>query len=359
MNMKARLNYYLQFSSIVVLIFITHYNDQDYQEQLFFSSLYILFFSSFMSTVTDFVYQRFLHHKSYFLNILKLFLFISIFIALLLTSIKYLEYINDENIQKLYGSFFTFTDKTGAWINFYQDQIVNNSFCFLGFSYFYLLDRNKRLLSDLNQTKIELTSIRILNKESILQSLQNQINPHFLFNSLNSIAGLIHDDKMKAKQMSSYLKTFFRNVTDTNEMFCSISEELKLVKLYLNIEKIRFNKRLVLEYDIDESVLNYKIPRLLIQPLVENAIKHGISPYQKRGKLSVIIIHENENILIKINDSGEHFSSHSKGYGLKNIKKRLQHFYGNKHRFSIENNSDGTVVTLTLPYQINLESPKN
>jgi signal transduction histidine kinase len=351
--MKFRINYYLQFSVIVMLIFISHSNEEHFKKELLenFGLLKIFIFSTFMSLSVDFIYQKWLNSQSKIKNDLKLILFVSIFVGIILILVKYLEYHSEPQFQALYQGYFAFIEDTGAWNDFFQEQITNNSFAFLGYHYFYFLDRQKKKAKALEEKKLDIERVKELNKESYLLSLQNQVNPHFLFNSLNSVAGLIHDDPNKAVIMSNYLQSFFKLVhKHSSDSYSSIKEEIELIKFYLKIEGIRFENRLETHFLVDPTSFECKIPRLLLQPLVENAIKHGISPYQKKGFIKVSISRKNDNkIEILIHDSGTTFKEGNEGYGLKNVRKRLEYYYYKRSSLNILDSETGTIVRINIP----------
>lgn len=179
----------------------------------------------------------------------------------------------------------------------------------------------------------EEANLKALVREAELNILKAQINPHFLFNTLNSISFLIQKDTIKAREMLIRLSDFMRYSLKTrdNEM-TSLGQELENVNRYIEIEKIRFDSRLVYEQSVEENLTQWKVPAMILQPLLENAIKHGvyessdpviihlsISKYEDK----LIIEIENNFPENKINSSGE-------GIGLKNIRERLKIIYDNK-----------------------------
>jgi sensor histidine kinase YesM len=180
--------------------------------------------------------------------------------------------------------------------------------------------------------------------------LEAKINPHFLYNSLNSIAGLIHEKPDKAEEMTIQLSKLFRYTTGrTEENFHTIEDELEIIKAYLAIEQVRFGKRLSYSIDCDKTVLSHKIPRFLLQPLVENAIKHGISKIAHAGEIKVEIKQINETISIKIHDNGPDFSEAvGGGFGLRSIKEKLNIVYAEKAIFEVKNEPEKAVI-ITIP----------
>ncbi len=193
------------------------------------------------------------------------------------------------------------------------------------------------------------SELEILKARADLEALQSKINPHFLFNSLNSIAGLANIAPEKVESAILKLAELFRSVIKENDVFSSIGEEIRLLENYLDLEKIRFGKRLTYTIDVNEELNSLRIPPLLIQPLIENAIKHGIEPKAEGGAISISIFKNGGKNIIVVKDDGVGFTGDiSHGYGLTNIQKRLENLYSNKYSFDIES-ENGTKVTITIP----------
>ena len=192
-------------------------------------------------------------------------------------------------------------------------------------------------------------------KDIALNNLKSQLNPHFIFNGLNSIRALVDDDPEKAKQAITQLSGILRTSLKTDEKkLISLDEELKTVQDYLALEKIRYEDRLIVEFDVHGDTLNALVPPLLIQTLVENGIKHGISMRKNGGLLSVRTKTEKNTLIIYIRNSGSYMPDGDKkeksGNGLRNSKKRLQLIYGNRASLEIANEKEGVVLaTLRLP----------
>ncbi|TVZ54903.1 histidine kinase [Lutibacter sp. Hel_I_33_5] len=200
-----------------------------------------------------------------------------------------------------------------------------------GFTIVYFMIRN---LKQLQAQKEETLAAKKLALESELQLLQQQINPHFLFNTLNSLRNLITNDTEKARNMVDYISEFLRSSININDIpKKEIQEELKLLDNYLNIQKIRWEKDLVIQKDISKNTLTILVPSLILQPLVENAIKHGM----KSGQVLTIAISiqkENDYLSILVSNNGE-LKGTKKGNGTSNIIKRLQLLYKNDASFKL------------------------
>lgn len=182
-----------------------------------------------------------------------------------------------------------------------------------------------------------------------LRALVSQINPHFLFNTLNSISYLIHTDAGKADEMLMKLSDVFRySLQSGKKRFVSIAEEVKVVSNYLEIEKVRFSERLEYNINVDENCLEYCIPPLILQTLVENSVKHGISPKLEGGEVFLSIKTLTEGIEICIEDNGTGMQgSEVKGFGLNAVKNILELQY-EKHDFQLINDN-GVKIRMVIP----------
>jgi sensor histidine kinase YesM len=201
-----------------------------------------------------------------------------------------------------------------------------------------------------------------------LAMLRYQLNPHFLFNTLNSISTLVLLKQTdRANAMLSRLSSFLR-YTLVNEPTGSVTvaQEVETLKLYLEIEKMRFEERLRPRFEVDPSVSRARLPSLLLQPLVENAIKYAVTPQEEGADIEIVARRNIDTVVITVSDSGPGAEDHwvkaqqSTGVGLANIRDRLSQAYGADHRFETEsNNNGGFRVTIEIPYQIETtEEPK-
>ena len=167
--------------------------------------------------------------------------------------------------------------------------------------------------------------------EAELQALQAKINPHFLFNTLNSIASLISENPKAAESTVEKLSELFRYTLKSAETnLVSVAEELEIVRTYLEIEKVRFGERLQYDITCDDAVLDFMIPALIIEPLVENSIKHGISSEVHGGKIIIEASAADGNCRISVIDNGKGIDNENKaaGFGLRSVEERLQLRYG-------------------------------
>jgi two-component system LytT family sensor kinase len=199
--------------------------------------------------------------------------------------------------------------------------------------------------------------LRALAAEAELKALKAQINPHFLFNTLNTIAELIHTDSERAEKTVERLAEMFRYVlTGSERTSVPLEEELAFVDSYLQIEQARFGDQLHVAREIDPEVLGASVPGLILQPLVENAIGHGRRA-NGRIDLNIHVGLDREDVVITVGDTGPGMPpgfriGESPGYGLHNVDQRLRKTYGDKYTLDIgENQPQGTLVTLRIPLE--------
>jgi len=193
-----------------------------------------------------------------------------------------------------------------------------------------------------------------------LATLKMQIHPHFLFNTLNSIAALLHKDTEAADRMIARLSDFLRLTLKSSDVpVVTLGQELEFLKTYLEIEKIRFQDKLVVEIKIEPDALEAQVPNLILQPIVENAVRHGIARQTAVGRLRIRARRDGNRLLIKIEDNGPGLKNNGNrkresgnGVGLANTRARLEQFYDD---FSFEiadkKNQDGTIVNLNVPFR--------
>jgi two-component system, LytTR family, sensor kinase len=189
--------------------------------------------------------------------------------------------------------------------------------------------------------------------ESRLRALKMQINPHFLFNTLNSIAVLVKKQEAdKASDMIERLSEFFRQTLEQGErQTVPLRQELALIEQYLAIEKIRFGDRLVVDYRVDPACLDVDVPALLLQPLAENAIKHGLAKKVGACRLQISAQRSPEGLLLQVMDDGAGTAAvaPTSGVGLRNVQDRLRVLYDQRHRFAFTSSPGvGTSVSIVL-----------
>jgi sensor histidine kinase YesM len=213
--------------------------------------------------------------------------------------------------------------------------------------YIFLNDRYKSIL---NQKDVELARMGEFQKQAELQSLRAKINPHFLYNALNSIASLATTDARKTEQMALALSDFFKYAINREQkQLNTLSEELNAIRTYLEIEKVRFGDRLSFEIDCPSELLEIQIPQLLIQPLVENAIKHGLSQITENGLIGILVCKEESQLKIRVYDNGPAFPDGPlSGFGIQNTQERIALLYGSKATINWQNGAE-KYVEISIP----------
>ena len=194
----------------------------------------------------------------------------------------------------------------------------------------------------------------VLAREAELKALKAQINPHFLFNSLHSISALTTIDPTKARDMSIRLSDFLRSSLRLGDRGTILfSEELALARIYLDVEQVRFGERLRVMEDIEAGCGDCEVPPLMVQPLVENAIKHGIATLVDGGEISMRARRSSDGMRFVIENpyDPEAPSTYRNGIGLANVRNRLEARYGNAARLEIEVNANRYRVVLWLPFR--------
>ena len=192
-----------------------------------------------------------------------------------------------------------------------------------------------------------------------LKALQAQINPHFLFNAINTIVSLVRTDPEAARTLLQNLGLFFRNSFQVEKTEVSIHQEVEHIRAYLEIEKARFGKKLKVEFKIPSS-LDFYLPPFLLQPLVENAVKHGIMVKRDGGEILVEAREDKKKIILTVEDNGVGMSAdqlktlldnnNNESIALTNINKRLITKYGDKYGLAIDSKrGKGTKVTIHIP----------
>ena len=197
---------------------------------------------------------------------------------------------------------------------------------------------------------------KALAQEAQVKMLRYQLNPHFLFNTLNAISTLILDrDTERANLAVTRLSAFLRHTLDQDPMKkVTLKQELEALDLYLGIEKLRFGPRLRLQLDIDPAALGALVPSLLLQPLIENALKYAIAPSETGGTLHIGARQINQRLLVHVADDGPGLAAGAsvgggRGVGLRNTQERLLVLYGDRSRFAYHNTKPGLRIDIEFP----------
>jgi len=220
------------------------------------------------------------------------------------------------------------------------------------FSYHYFIRYSESLKYEATMREIE------------LQHLKSQMNPHFIFNALNSIRALVDENPIQSKNAITQLSNILRNsFMGEKRKLTKFEEELETVKDYLALESTRFEERLTTKFDIHPDSYEYLVPPFMLQTLVENGIKHGIGSLKEGGSIKLSTFVEDNLMHIQIRNSGQFKAVNNKngaGLGLKNTKKRLKLIYGDNSSFKIFNENDQTVLAVvTIPIIKSYESYNN
>jgi two-component system LytT family sensor kinase len=191
-----------------------------------------------------------------------------------------------------------------------------------------------------------------------LQALQMQLHPHFLFNTLNAIYVLVREDAEAACRMLETLSNLLRlTLKKLDQTLVPLREELEFLKLYLAIEQMRFNDRLKIEFDIAPLLQNVLVPNFILQPLVENAIQHGITQTPGEGRLKVSAHRQNHRLVLQVKDNGPGMTGKAEcrnglGIGLSNSRERLRQLFGEDQRVELENLAEGGLcATISFPFR--------
>jgi LytS/YehU family sensor histidine kinase len=191
-------------------------------------------------------------------------------------------------------------------------------------------------------------------REAELAAVRAQLHPHFLLNSLNSIVSLIDSDPPRAREMvvrlSQLLQSSFRRI---DEERVPLDREIEMVRAYLDIEQIRFGPRLSVKIDVDEDARAVPVPPLVLQPIIENAVKHGIAPHARDGEVRVTAHRASpERLILEVRDSGagaDDESLRDGGRGLTLTRRRLENLFPGSYSLSFARSADGFTVHLDLP----------
>ncbi|MEZ5426449.1 MAG: histidine kinase [Pyrinomonadaceae bacterium] len=187
-----------------------------------------------------------------------------------------------------------------------------------------------------------------------LDSLKMQIHPHFLFNTLNTISAIMSDDIKGARRVIARLSELLRlNLESSDRQTIALGKELELLNLYLDIERERFREKLAVSLHAPPETLDCQVPHFILQPLVENAVKHGIANQKEKGRINIDIRQSGNHLRIEIEDNGSGPPETSRrGIGLQNTRERLEKLYRGNYEFALKKSEKGgTRVCLTLPFQ--------
>ena len=234
----------------------------------------------------------------------------------------------------------------GGWLLFSLTTM------FVWTSIFFIMLYNTRLQKEHER----LLKAQTAAKDAELQMLRYQLNPHFMFNTMNAISTLIFkSENDKANEMLDKLCEFFRYTLDRSDRITTtLKKELELLELYISIEKARFGERLIVKIESDANALEGQVPYMILQPIVENAIKYAVEPNKQGGEIGIQTHKVGERLQIMVIDNGKERKGEVReglGIGMANTKARLDAMFSGDYEFSIsENKFGGTTVTVGFPF---------
>ncbi|MBN2089278.1 histidine kinase [candidate division KSB1 bacterium] len=333
-----------------------------YSIALFIGSDIPTFFIAFMTSIqTNYLFAllsifiwytcKRIHFEKF--NILILFL-IHFLIALFLVTFWILV---------IYGSWYLIFGK--AFFHHFNVQMTLGwQFTFGLLNYFLVAGIYYTMIYYQNFREKELaeTNLKLLTRDAELKALKLQLNPHFLFNSLNSVNALITENASLARKMIAKLAEFFRMTLDLHDhQFISLQDELWYAEAYREIEEIRFGDKMQYEEEIEATLLTKSVPSMLLQPLLENAIKHGIANRLEGGLIRLVITAVDQNIRIEVTNPINRNSQIvvekllTNGTGLSNLKKRLDQLYHKNYKLDIDLSEENLFrICLQIPIEIEL-----
>ena len=206
------------------------------------------------------------------------------------------------------------------------------------------LEETAKLAAHTARLQAQLTGAR-------LDALRTQLNPHFLFNTLNAVSSLVERDPRGVRKMIARLGELLRHtLEDTADREVTLERELGLLKLYLDIMEVRFQGRLSVDLSVPSDLNNALVPTLILQPLVENALTHGVAAIEAPGRIEVSGQREGEWLMLRVRDNGPGPTGNESGVGLSNTMARLHQLYGANQRFELRKDAVGAIAEIALPY---------
>ena len=235
---------------------------------------------------------------------------------------------------------------------FRQDVVLVLVFSFFLYSLMVVLHYLFLALETSTKAEAAALEAQILAREAELQSLRTQLDPHFLFNCLNSISALVTTDPKQAREMCGRLALFFRRTLELGaQELVSLSAEVELARDYLAIEEARFGDRLRHEIKVGSEAADRLLPPLILQPLLENAVRHGIGHLLEGGEIRVEVAWQRDGLTLRVENpcDPERPRSRGAGVGLANVRKRLQAVYGAKSKMRVRDGGDRFEVVVRVP----------
>ncbi len=313
-------------------------------DQLNWETLFRVFFFVEMGIIFSHFMRTIIRRSSLLLNSLQhqivIFIILTIVIAIFMAMIQ-------TSFEQICDLWLTLRNKKAAFRKlFFYNFSVGVSLLFIWnliyFMYHYIMKSRKQQMDTLQ--------LEALVKELELKTIKAHINPHFIFNALNSIRALIDENPARARKAVTELSNILRSSLKTEKgETVSLNDELKIVKDYLALENVRFEDRLKVVYEVEDKTLDKQVPPMMLQTLVENAIKHGISKQLRGGVVKIISgLKDNYHYLAVQNTGHLNGGANQVGFGLSSTQDRLQLLFGNKASFEIKQLSDHLVEAKVL-----------
>jgi LytS/YehU family sensor histidine kinase len=241
-----------------------------------------------------------------------------------------------------------------TWFGQFEGSLLSSLMTYAGIiAVGHILDAHTRIA----RQQAETARLNEQLSKAQFEALRRQIEPHFLFNALNSIAGLVRDKQNdSAVTMIARLSELLRRVIeDPKRQLVTLAEEMEFSLNYIEIQKVRFDDRLQVNVDVAKELLSARVPSLLLQPLLENAVKHGISRRAQGGAIRISAARSNGTLTLRVYNDGPAFPPHpqnTSGVGMSNIRARLRSLYGDAFDLSVRNQSgDGVEVAVSVPFE--------
>tara|TARA_R110000868_G_scaffold72613_6_gene211387 strand:+ start:2805 stop:3857 length:1053 start_codon:yes stop_codon:yes gene_type:complete len=340
-NLLFWLFQFVGWSMINAMVFVIPEISQEYK-------LYSFFTATIFSIIITAVYRLYLKKIIDFERFTNQH-FVKILVAFILcTTVYYFVFMGADF---LYAKIWK---RTSGEIAFYKEHfsyvtsVINSAITILGWTVIYIA---VKFIMNANKNRLDNLELSATLKDAQLNTLKGQVNPHFMFNSLNNIRGLMLEDVDKSREMITKLSEMLQYALSKNTVDAiAISEEIEMVDNYIALSKIQMEDRLQYEKEIGEGTETIMIPPMIIQLLVENAAKHGISNLKSGGiiRLKTTIV-ANELQIIVSNTGSLRIDENSTKLGIKNIKQRLRLLYGGKGEFSLNEVNEEVVATIKIP----------
>lgn len=329
------------WTMVNAVIFIIPELSQEYKIYSFLTSI-------LLSIVITSIYRQYLK-KNIDFESFKMNSFTKLLLAFILcTAVYYIVFMGTDH---LYAKIWKRTAEEAAWFKEHfsiVSSIINSAITILGWTVVYIA---VKFIMNANRNRLENLELSATLKDAQLNTLKGQVNPHFMFNSLNNIRGLMLEDVDKSREMITKLSEMLQYALSKNTVDAiALSEEIEMVDNYIALSKIQMEDRLHYEKEIGKGTEFIMIPPMIIQLLVENAAKHGISNLKNGGIIRLkTAITENELHILVRNTGTLSLDENSTKLGLKNIRQRLRLLYGGKGDFSLEELNGEVVATIKIP----------